>query len=291
MTLAELKEPFASEDVEWRIGRAGEGDSGIWAMCLAYVTNRAIQDRLDEVCGPENWRNEFREAPAGGVLCGLSIRIGDEWVTKWDGAENTDMEAVKGGLSGAMKRAAVQWGVGRYLYHLPEGWAEIVQQGGNYGKTKDNKTFRWLPPALPPWALPGGKGRPGPDDKPGTLPPRSEPKNKRAPKSVDRATGELDAPTCPRCSGAVWDNRAKKASGQFSAKSPDYTCRDKDGCGWVLWLDSARDELTKRLGKLKENGVITEASAENCMEGVRDGALDSLRIAEDWIVGKEAEAA
>src|SRR5690606_38042070 len=85
---------------------------------------------------------------------------GDEWVTKWDGAENTEKEAVKGGLSGAMKRAAVQWGIGRYLYQLEEGWAN-VHEGGQYSaQTKDKKWFRWDPPALPAWALPDGVGKP-----------------------------------------------------------------------------------------------------------------------------------
>jgi hypothetical protein len=39
---------------------------------------------------------------------------------------------------------------------------------------------------------------------------------------------------CPKCGGEVWDNREKKASGKFSAKSPDFSCKDKD-CGWVKW--------------------------------------------------------
>lgn len=168
MDLSMLREPFPSADIEWRIGRAGTNDKGVWATCLAYVTNRAIMERLDDVCGPGNWRNEYKEAPSGGVLCGLSIRVGDEWVTKWDGADNTEIDAVKGGLSGSMKRAGVQWGIGRYLYHLDEGWAIVSSGGANYGKTKDNKPFRWDPPGLPGWALPGGSGKPGEPNPPKT---------------------------------------------------------------------------------------------------------------------------
>jgi len=40
---------------------------------------------------------------------------------------------------------------------------------------------------------------------------------------------------CPNCGGQIWDNRAKKASGTFKANSPDFSCRDKDNCGWVAW--------------------------------------------------------
>lgn len=157
--LTRLAQPFPARDVEWRVQSCGERNGRVWAKVLAYITNRAIMDRLDSVCGPGGWRNEFREWTAGGqagVLCGLSIRVGDEWVTKWDGAENTDIEAVKGGLSSAMKRAAVQWGIGRYLYDLEEGWAEVVEKGMHYAKTKEGKSFQWNPPRLPDWALPRG---------------------------------------------------------------------------------------------------------------------------------------
>jgi len=163
MKLNELSKPFSASDIEWRVGQAGLKQNGEpWAKVLAYVTNRAIMERLDEICGAENWQNEYKEAPCGGVLCGLSIYIedrgvGDRWVTKWDGAENTDIEGVKGGLSGSMKRAGSQWGIGRYLYGLEDGFATIVQKGAKgakSAKTKDNKWFYWLPPQLPAWALP-----------------------------------------------------------------------------------------------------------------------------------------
>ena len=136
-------------------------------MVLAYVTNRAIQQRLDDVLGPANWRNEYSKAPDDGVLCGISIHIGDNpislgpnWITKFDGAENTQVEAVKGGLSGAMKRAAVQWGIGRYLYQLESTFVEVKpDKPGQYIniKDKDGKsllTGYWNDPQLPGWALP-----------------------------------------------------------------------------------------------------------------------------------------
>lgn len=149
-----LATPFNEKDVEWRLQSCGSSSKGFWGICLAYITNRAIQQRLDDVCGPENWKNEFATGPNGGILCGLSIRCNGEWVTKWDGAENTQVEAVKGGLSDSMKRAAVQWGIGRYLYSLDENWADVKENGKYRGRTKDGKDFKWNPPKLPSWALP-----------------------------------------------------------------------------------------------------------------------------------------
>ena len=47
--LDRLRDPFAPGDIEWRVQTAGEKNGKPWARVLAYVTNRAIMDRLDEV--------------------------------------------------------------------------------------------------------------------------------------------------------------------------------------------------------------------------------------------------
>lgn len=131
-----LSKPFAPEDLEWRLQGTNKNKTGGFAV--PYVTNRAIQDRLDDVVGPENWRNEFRPWHGNGKkdaqICGISIYSEQrkEWITKWDGAEDTDIEAVKGGLSDSMKRAAVQWGVGRILYKMDTVWVDIEQKGSSY---------------------------------------------------------------------------------------------------------------------------------------------------------------
>lgn len=61
MNLNLLDEPFATEDIEWRIQQAGKRGETVWAKVLAYVSNRAIMKRLDEVCGKAEWRNEYRD--------------------------------------------------------------------------------------------------------------------------------------------------------------------------------------------------------------------------------------
>ena len=156
-----LKEPFQPLDIEWRVQQASAVGAKPWALVLAYITSRAVQDRLDTVAGPEKWKNEYTKGPDGGVLCGISIKVGDEWVTKFDGADNTNIEATKGGLSSSMKRAAVQWGIGRYLYDVESSFvsmtknkpADMTGWHKHYEpKTKEN--FFWKPPELPDWAKP-----------------------------------------------------------------------------------------------------------------------------------------
>ena len=109
-----LAKPFAPEDLEWRLQNTIE--ESMRGMAVPYVTNRAIQNRLDEVCGPENWYNEFKPWHSNGKkdaqLCGIAIYFeGKGFITKWDGAEDSDIEPIKGGLSDSMKRAAYQWGM------------------------------------------------------------------------------------------------------------------------------------------------------------------------------------
>ncbi|MFR7743272.1 MAG: Rad52/Rad22 family DNA repair protein [Acutalibacteraceae bacterium] len=59
-------------------------------------------------------------------MCGISTCSciyfeGKGFITKWDGAEDSDIEpASRGGLSDSMKRAAVRWGIGRVLYKMTE---------------------------------------------------------------------------------------------------------------------------------------------------------------------------
>lgn len=153
-----LQEPFPESEIEWRIQRAGISKNGTpWAYVLAYVQNRAIQRRLDDLFGVAGWKNGFQEWRGKGVLCGISVKIGEDWITKWDGAEETDIEPTKGGLSDSMKRAAVQFGIGRYLYNLEENFAVTSleeRKGWRMYRGKDGQTFYWMPPQLPDWAIP-----------------------------------------------------------------------------------------------------------------------------------------
>lgn len=161
--LEALKRPFNPEDIEWRIQSSGSKNGKPWAMCLAYITNRAVMDRLDEVFGLSGWKNEFVPTPSGkGVMCGISFKKDGEWITKWDGSDETQVEATKGGLSASMKRAVVHLGIGRYLYNLESGWIKVCEKntpGSKSAKAKDKQSgqdiwFNWLPPELPSWALP-----------------------------------------------------------------------------------------------------------------------------------------
>lgn len=126
---AELKKPFTFEEIEWRIGSSFERNGEVKALALPYVTSRAIMDRLDAVFGLDGWEDEYQSWGNNAQLCAITVRIGDRFIKKWDGAESTDIESVKGGLSNALKRTAVKFGIGRYLYSFDPIWVRCEIKG------------------------------------------------------------------------------------------------------------------------------------------------------------------
>jgi uncharacterized protein (DUF3820 family) len=172
--IVKLQAPFKSEEIEWRVDRGLKTTDGNYVYVLAYVQNRAIMNRLDEVFGPFGWMNKFREWKEGNQICTISVFDSEKgiWIDKEDGSDNSNMEAVKGGLSNSMKRAAVQWGIGRYLYNLEQHKVPLNKNGQHYANVKVKNDGRdeyikgyWDEPNLPDWALPEeerGKQKPKP---------------------------------------------------------------------------------------------------------------------------------
>lgn len=131
-----LCEPFPLEYIEWRVGStSGDKTKG---LALCYVDARAVMDRLDGVCGPAGWQCNYSAAPGNAIICNIGVLIAGGWIWKADGAGATDVEGEKGMLSDALKRAAVRWGVGRYLYDLKSPWVEL-EPAGRSVKIKDSE--------------------------------------------------------------------------------------------------------------------------------------------------------
>lgn len=130
-----LSAPFMPEEIDWRVGSTnGDKTKG---MALAYMDARAVMDRLDNSCGPQNWQCQY--TPAGPIMiCSIGIKF-DDWVWKQDGAGATDFEGEKGAMSDAFKRAAVRWGVGRYLYDIKAPWVAIQQFGKSFKIVEDER--------------------------------------------------------------------------------------------------------------------------------------------------------
>lgn len=138
-----LECPFPPSAVSWRIGQKSSDKRK--AKLLAYIDARDVMERLDKAAGFQNWQCRYSLSDAGLLVCDIGLRIESEWLWRANGAGDTQVEAEKGKCSDAFKRAAVLWGIGRYLYGLPSPWVEIDQ----YGKWEKD-------PPLPEWATPKG---------------------------------------------------------------------------------------------------------------------------------------
>lgn len=144
--LRELHAPFPAESVHWRAQMVTKGRNDTpAALALAYIDARDVMDRLDRVCGPMNWQSEHFDAGNGKLGCRLGLFIDGMWVWKSDGAGDTDVEAEKGAFSSALKRAAVSWGVGRYLYDIGNVWVPCEA-------TPDGNKLRFKKFTADPWA-------------------------------------------------------------------------------------------------------------------------------------------
>lgn len=138
-----LECPFPPSAVSWRIGRKNADKTK--AALLAYIDARDVMERLDKAVGPANWQCRYPLASGELLVCEIGLRVDGEWLWRANGAGDTDVEATKGKCSDAFKRAAVVWGIGRYLYGLPSPYVAIDQ----YGKWEKD-------PELPAWATPRG---------------------------------------------------------------------------------------------------------------------------------------
>lgn len=111
----DIKELTKKLPYQWRVQSFSKFNQT--ATCVAYIDSRDVQRLLDEVCGAENWQDDYKEVK-GNVYAGIGIKVNDEWVWKWDCGAESNIEKEKGEASDSFKRAGVKWGIGRFLYDL-----------------------------------------------------------------------------------------------------------------------------------------------------------------------------
>ena len=147
-----LAAPFEPKDVKFKPQMVKNNR----CLAMAYIDARLIQDRLDEVLGVENWEDAYRILPDGSVMCRLRLKLGDRWIAKTDvgsPSEQPDVgDRLKAAFSDALKRAAVKFGIGRYLYRLAAQWVD-------YDPVKKQIV---QVPQLPAFAIPKAKAQPKP---------------------------------------------------------------------------------------------------------------------------------
>jgi hypothetical protein len=181
---AALMAPIPREHVRWRSDGGRE---------VAYITARVVQNRLDDVVGPERWSAEFEKWSDGALLCRLTVALPDGTrVTRSDlgsytrnsdrsGGKTEPGDDDKAGCSDGLKRAAVQFGIGRELYGdgLPEfvyerlGMTREAVAADDPGRREPGPARQPEPAPRPTAATRGGGRGPTPAQGGGAGPPRT----------------------------------------------------------------------------------------------------------------------
>lgn len=145
-----LAKPFPASAIKWK----PQSVKGNRCLAIAYIDARLVQVRLDDACGIDGWSDEYTILPDGCVKCRLTLIIpdgegGERYIAKEDVGSPSDQpkggDRLKAATSDALKRAAVKFGIGRYLYSLGRNsWVDYDPV----------KRMVVRPPQLPDWALP-----------------------------------------------------------------------------------------------------------------------------------------
>lgn len=214
-----LAAPFPEDEIEFLPRAQSNGK----ALGLAYIDARTVMNRLDAVVGPGNWTFDFDViAPDGKMVRGRLTVLG---VTKCDAGEaSTEEEILKSAVSDALKRCAVHFGIGRYLYYLPRVWAPYDAQKRRFTETPRldraavEKALRICNVGTRPQNRPALRMESAPEPAPRTAPasssaPESAPQTApEAPVEAPAKAAVEEAPEQPRKS--IW------ATGAAGAEAP-----------------------------------------------------------------------
>ncbi|ONG91543.1 hypothetical protein BKK40_09020 [Bacillus cereus] len=146
-----LQAEFPVEQLGWKIINTFESHGRFFAFVAPFVDARAIQDRFDEVFGIDNWQVSYEKWGEKATKCTISVFLNERWISKEDGSEESDYSSVKGGFSNSLKRAAVLWGVGRYLYNVKPTKVELstCSNGPNsIYVSYQKKGYYFIPPTM-----------------------------------------------------------------------------------------------------------------------------------------------
>jgi len=255
---ASLAAPLPAGVVSWRQdGKPTQRDGKYFARFVAYIEANTVRERLDSVV-PGEWDLTLELLPPlpvddGDATCSFKARLQILGVIREDVGTGRDYKAA---ATDAFKRAAVRFGIGHELYAYEQNWVQ-VDSDSKYAKPLEDPqtayTRRYgtgLTPkqerqeraaeqratAKAEKAEKNGRASKGAAAAAATAPLTLEPAGDAAATTEPALPAQpvaLEpevAPSCPKCGGKVWDNRATKRN----PKAPDFKCRDRT-CDGVIW--------------------------------------------------------
>jgi hypothetical protein len=237
--LQALSAEFPAGVEHYRVGPTWDADGGKMGIPLAYIDARAVMDRLDEVVGPAAWSDDYVDGPSGGTKCALTVM----GVTKHGigMAGDKESEKAKSEESDSLKRAAVKFGIGRYLYDLELPPVRLIQRGKDWVLPRDYK------PA----------GRPGSV----LTPPASNQTTDGRDNTTEDPNKVVQHPSVKDPSSAPTPNQTKMMNALLAQKFGDI--------GKEPGMTKARDFLNKTTGKISRS-QLTKGEVSKVIDGLKE---------------------
>ena len=283
-----LAAPLPNGVISWRQdGKVIARDGKYFARFVAYIEANTVRERLDSVV-PGEWDLTLELLPPlpamdegpDAAACSFKARLQILGVIREDVGTGRDYKAA---ATDAFKRAAVRFGVAHELYAYEQNWVQVDGDGRNAKPVEDPGVAyarRYGPtngaelPAEGETQAPAVRTTSGSAKRSRataaaqaveaveTLEPL-EPVETADPAAPDTSAlanvSTQDLPSCPKCGGRVWDNRASKRN----PKAPDYKCRDRS-CDGVIWPPRAAGGPQSRVNAAA-NGTKGERPAKDAV--------------------------
>jgi hypothetical protein len=232
-----LSAPVSPAAISWRQdGKITAREGKYFARFVAYVEANTVRERLDAVV-PGEWDLTLDLLPAiisdesEGAQCSFKARLQILGVIREDVGTGRDYKSAS---TDAFKRAAVRFGVAHELYAYEQNWVEM-DGDGKYAKPIEDPQAAYV-------------RRYGKSDAVAKLPPLVLP---AAPAST---LTDMEAVSCPKCGGRMWDNRLTKRN----PKAPDYKCQNRS-CDGVIWPPKPAPTLP--VGEFQEDNQSSRSTA------------------------------
>ena len=137
-----LEDPFELDELHVKVQATNNEKTK--GLAVLYIDARNVMERLDTVVGSESWRDEYvvldDNSPSSdgkiAILCSLTV----QGLTKQSVGEDKDYKSAE---SDALKRAAVKFGIARYLYQQGQHWFDL-KDGGRYFKKSDSDIIKQI---------------------------------------------------------------------------------------------------------------------------------------------------
>ena len=257
---AALAAPLPKGVISWRQdGKVMARDGKYFARFVAYIEANTARERLDSVV-PGEWDLTLELMPPLPALmdgeeappCAFKARLQILGCIREDVGSGRDYKAA---ATDAFKRAAVRFGIAHELYAYEHNWVQMDGDGRNAKPLEDPGTVyaRRYGPALVKNEASAERQQdtPNPSTSSTALAPSSS--HRTAPSASTPKNSDAELPACPKCGGAMWDNRLTKKN----PKQPDYKCKDR-GCDGVIWpaRTSSAKQATDDTGDAFNDGPL-----------------------------------